>query len=88
MGCVKTYSEESEKGEYYLTDTVELASQDHFSVLATLMDNLEETIGINTRVHLAEVEVAMRKRINTEHMLNGVTLADPASTYIEADVKI
>jgi bifunctional UDP-N-acetylglucosamine pyrophosphorylase / glucosamine-1-phosphate N-acetyltransferase len=76
------------KGEYYLTDTVELASKDNLPVLATLMDDVEETIGINTRVHLSEVETAMRKRINAEHMLNGVTLADPASTYIEADVKI
>ncbi|HCB02345.1 MAG TPA: UDP-N-acetylglucosamine diphosphorylase/glucosamine-1-phosphate N-acetyltransferase [Anaerolineae bacterium] len=76
------------KGEYYLTDTVELASKENLPVLATVMDDVEETIGINTRVHLSEVEVAMRKRINVEHMLNGVTLADPASTYIEADVKI
>lgn len=76
------------KGEYYLTDAVELASKDNLQVLATVMDDLEETIGINTRVHLSEVEAAMRRRINVEHMLNGVTLADPASTYIEADVKI
>ncbi|HCR71990.1 MAG TPA: UDP-N-acetylglucosamine diphosphorylase/glucosamine-1-phosphate N-acetyltransferase [Anaerolineae bacterium] len=76
------------KGEYYLTDTVELASKENLPVLATVMDDVEETIGINTRVHLSEVDVAMRKRINVEHMLNGVTLADPASTYIEADVKI
>ena len=76
------------KGEYYLTDTVELASKENLPVLATVMDDVEETIGINTRVHLSEVDVAMRKRINVEHMLNGVTLADPASTHIEADVKI
>ncbi|MBL8063483.1 MAG: bifunctional UDP-N-acetylglucosamine diphosphorylase/glucosamine-1-phosphate N-acetyltransferase GlmU [Anaerolineales bacterium] len=76
------------KGEYYLTDTVELASNDGLSVHATVMDDIEETIGVNTRVHLSEVEAAMRRRINQSHMLNGVTLIDPASTYIEADVKI
>ncbi|MBL8097873.1 MAG: bifunctional UDP-N-acetylglucosamine diphosphorylase/glucosamine-1-phosphate N-acetyltransferase GlmU [Anaerolineales bacterium] len=76
------------KGEYYLTDTVELASKDNLPVLATLMDDVEETIGINTRVHLSEVETAMRKRINAHHMLNGVSFIDPTSTYIEADVKI
>ena len=86
--ALKRIPKNSQKGEYYLTDTVELASKDNLSVLATAMDDLEETIGINTRVHLSEVEVAMRKRINVEHMLNGVTLVDPASTYIEADVKI
>jgi len=51
-------------------------------------DDLIETIGINTRVHLAEAESAMRDRINRAHMLNGVTLMDPAVTYIEADVRI
>jgi bifunctional UDP-N-acetylglucosamine pyrophosphorylase/glucosamine-1-phosphate N-acetyltransferase len=52
------------------------------------MDDLEETIGVNTRVHLSDVEVAMRRRINQLHMLNGVTMIDPASAYIEADVVI
>ncbi len=51
-------------------------------------DDLAETIGINTRVHLAEAEAAMRMRINRRHMLAGVTLMDPASTYIEPDVTI
>ena len=76
------------KGEYYLTDAVELASKDGLPVHATVMDDLEETIGVNTRVHLSEVEAAMRRRINQGHMLNGVTMIDPASTYIEASVKI
>lgn len=76
------------KGEYYLTDTIELATKDGLPVQATVMDNLEETIGVNTRIHLAEVEAAMRRRINEGHMLDGVTMIDPASTYIEADVTI
>lgn len=76
------------KGEYYLTDVVELASEAGLPVQATVMDDLEEIIGINTRVHLSEVEAAMRRRINHGHMLNGVTLMDPASTYIDVDVKI
>lgn len=76
------------KGEYYLTDTVELAVKDGLSVQATVMDDVEETIGINTRVHLSEVETAMRQRINQEHMLNGITMIDPSSAYIEIGVKI
>lgn len=78
----------SKKGEYYLTDTVELAVQDGLPVLATVMDDLEETIGVNTRIHLSEVESAMRRRINEMHMLNGVTMIDPSTTYIEAGVTI
>ncbi|NOH01452.1 MAG: bifunctional UDP-N-acetylglucosamine diphosphorylase/glucosamine-1-phosphate N-acetyltransferase GlmU [Chloroflexi bacterium] len=76
------------KGEYYLTDIVELAVADGLSVQAMVMDDLEEIIGVNTRVHLSEVEAAMRRRINRDHMLNGVTMVDPASTYIEAGVTI
>ena len=76
------------KGEYYLTDTIELAVKDGLSVHATVMDDLEETIGVNTRVHLSEVETAMRRRINQTHMLNGVTMIDPSSAYIEAEVTI
>lgn len=77
-----------QKGEYYLTDIVELASKAGLPVQATVMDDLEETIGINTRVHLSEVEAAMRRRTNQEHMLDGVTMMDPVSTYIDVDVKI
>lgn len=76
------------KGEYYLTDTVELAAKEGLPVHATVMDDLEETIGVNTRVHLSEVETAMRRRINQSHMLNGVTMIDPSSVYIEADIRI
>lgn len=75
------------KGEYYLTDAVELAAQAGLPVQAEVMEGLE-AIGVNTRVHLAEVEAEMRRRVNESHMLNGVTLVDPASTYIEIGVTI
>ena len=78
----------SPKGEYYLTDTVALAVQAGLPVLALVSDELVETIGINTREHLAEAEAAMRQRINQAHMLAGVTIVDPASTYIEPGVSI
>jgi bifunctional UDP-N-acetylglucosamine pyrophosphorylase/glucosamine-1-phosphate N-acetyltransferase len=79
---------ESKKGEYYLTDTVELAVNDGLLVQAVVCDDPSETIGINTRIHLAEAETAMRQEINKGHMLAGVTIVDPANTYIEASVKI
>ncbi|GAB4547612.1 MAG: bifunctional UDP-N-acetylglucosamine diphosphorylase/glucosamine-1-phosphate N-acetyltransferase GlmU [Anaerolineales bacterium] len=86
--ALKRIPKNPQKGEYYLTDAVELAAQDGLSVQTLTLDDLQETIGVNTRVHLAEVEVAMRRRINETHMLNGVTMIDPASTYIEAGVQI
>jgi bifunctional UDP-N-acetylglucosamine pyrophosphorylase/glucosamine-1-phosphate N-acetyltransferase len=76
------------KGEYYLTDVVELAVKDNLPVQAVVHDDFSETIGINTRVHLAEAEAAMRTRINREHMLNGVSMTDPLSAYIDAGVRI
>jgi bifunctional UDP-N-acetylglucosamine pyrophosphorylase/glucosamine-1-phosphate N-acetyltransferase len=78
----------SPKGEYYLTDTVELAVKDGLPVQAMVHDSLQECIGINTRVHLAEAEAVMRQRINQELMLAGVSMIDPASTYIDAGVTI
>jgi bifunctional UDP-N-acetylglucosamine pyrophosphorylase/glucosamine-1-phosphate N-acetyltransferase len=77
-----------QKGEYYLTDTVELAVRDGLPVQAMVMDDVEETIGVNTRVHLSECDHAMRRRINQQHMLNGVTMIDPSSAYIETSVSI
>jgi len=78
----------SPKGEYYLTDTIELAVRDGLPVQALVHDSLQECIGINTRVHLAEAEAVMRTRINRGLMLAGVSMIDPASTYIDTGVTI
>ncbi|KPL77039.1 bifunctional N-acetylglucosamine-1-phosphate uridyltransferase/glucosamine-1-phosphate acetyltransferase [Ornatilinea apprima] len=78
----------SPKGEYYLTDVVALAAQDGLKVNAIVLQDPAEAMGINTRVHLAEAEAVMRQRINQRHMLNGVTLIDPATTFIEDSVQI
>lgn len=77
-----------EKGEYYLTDTVGLAANDGLPVQSLVCEDPTEVIGINTRVHLAEAEAAMRMRINRLHMQAGVTIVDPGATYIEAGVMI
>jgi bifunctional UDP-N-acetylglucosamine pyrophosphorylase/glucosamine-1-phosphate N-acetyltransferase len=78
----------SPKGEYYLTDTVGLAAADGLEVRALTLEDSQEAIGINTRLHLAEAEAILRRRINERHMLSGVTMIDPLSTFIEADVQI
>ncbi len=78
----------SKKGEYYLTDTVELAAKAGSPVQAIVTGDQAEIIGINTRIHLAEAEAAMRQRINAAHMLAGVTFIDPAATYVQAGVTI
>jgi bifunctional UDP-N-acetylglucosamine pyrophosphorylase/glucosamine-1-phosphate N-acetyltransferase len=78
----------SPKGEYYLTDVVDIAVRDGLVVQALVMDDPREAIGINTRVHLAEAEALLRQRINHDWMLAGVTIIDPGRTYIEPGVKI
>lgn len=78
----------SPKGEYYLTDLVEMAGKEGLNVEAVQVDDPEELIGINNRVHLAEAGKILQRRINREWMLSGVSIVDPDSTYIESDVKI
>ena len=78
----------SPKGEYYLTDVVAIAVSQGLSVQAHVLEDPREAIGINTRLHLAEAEALLRQRINQQWMLAGVSMIDPASTYIEPDVVI
>lgn len=75
-------------GEYYLTDLVALAKNQDQDIETVPAEDPEELIGINTRVHLAEAGKILRRRINKELMLSGVSLIDPDTVYIESDVKI
>jgi bifunctional UDP-N-acetylglucosamine pyrophosphorylase / glucosamine-1-phosphate N-acetyltransferase len=75
-------------GEYYLTALVGIATADGLEVRAVRAADPTEALGINNRVHLAEAEAILRQRINTSWMLAGVTLIDPAATYIESGVTI
>lgn len=78
----------SRKGEYYLTDAVALAVSRGCKVGAFVCEDPDELLGINTRVHLAEAEGAMRRRINRRWMEAGVTMIDPATTTVEPGVEI
>jgi len=75
-------------GEYYLTDLLQIAVEAHQPVKVITLPDAEEAIGINNRVHLAEVEKIMRRRINEAFMLDGVSMIDPERVYIEASVEI
>jgi len=78
----------SPKGEYYLTDLVELAAGEGYPVSAWRVEDVAEVQGINDRVHLAQAERTMRRRIGEALMRAGVTLIDPETTYVEAGVEI
>lgn len=74
------------KGEYYLTDTVGMARDAGLTVAAFPIDDFKQTEGANDRVQLAELGCELNKRIVTAWMRDGVTVMDPATTWIDADV--
>lgn len=76
------------QGEQYLTDVVGIASADGHTVAHVTVSDAQEIIGVNTRVELAQLEAALRLRLCEAHMLAGVTIIDPASTTLDADVRI
>jgi bifunctional UDP-N-acetylglucosamine pyrophosphorylase/glucosamine-1-phosphate N-acetyltransferase len=79
---------DNSQGEYYLPDVIEILQNKGEKVEAFTTVDFEETIGVNDRIALSEAERVMRRRVNEHHMRNGVTLIDPANTYISADVDI
>jgi bifunctional UDP-N-acetylglucosamine pyrophosphorylase/glucosamine-1-phosphate N-acetyltransferase len=76
------------QGELYVTDTLGLLGADGETVAVHTAPVAWEVEGINTRVELAFVAAKLRDRINEEHMLAGVTIVDPGSTWIEVGVEI
>ena len=76
------------QGELYLTDAIRDLSERGERVGAHRADDAAETEGVNTRVELAAAAAALRDRINTAHMLAGVAIGDPRSTWIEPTVEL
>ena len=81
-------TDQNDQGERYLTDIVAILTGDGEVVHAHRHDDPLVAKGVNTRVDLAEADAELRARINRGHMLSGVTIVDPASTFIEPGVEI
>jgi len=81
-------SNNNAQGEYYLTDVIAAARSARERVAALAVAHAEEAMGINDRVQLAEAGALLRGRINEKHLRAGVTLVDPAATYIDPEVII
>lgn len=79
---------ENAQGEYYLTDVIELLNASGHRVSAVIADNPADTLGINNRAELAQAASILRQRILERLMLSGVSIVDPATTYIDWDVEI
>ena len=79
-------SNDNAKGEYYLTDTVRLAREAGLHVGAHEIEDVEQTEGVNDRVQLARMGRVMNERIVARWMRAGVSVMDPATTWVDADV--
>ena len=78
---------ENRKGEYYLNEVLPILMDKGERVSVVPVDT-GGTFGVNSRDGLAAVERVVRRRINADHLDNGVTMIDPDATYIDVDVRI
>lgn len=88
LDSLKKVDNNNAQGEYYLPDTIELIRNAGGKARAFLGASIEELMGVNSRLQLSDAEKIMRRRINEQHMVNGVTFIDVDSTYIDSDVEI
>ena len=80
--------EPAPNGEIYLTHLAAMAHDEGNAAVAVIAEDAAEVRGINDRIQLAEAESILRDRIRRRHMLAGVTIVDPPSTFIDAGVRI
>ena len=86
--ALKQVDNDNAQGEYYLTDVLEIMRKAGHKVGAYEMPDFSESLGVNDRIALAQATKIMQRRINEEHMRNGVSFIDPDTAYIDSDVKI
>lgn len=76
------------QGEYYLTDIISWGGKCGLNVNAYTLENNEEIFGINSKIHLAEATKILNQKTVYKHMEAGVTIVDPATTWISVDTQI
>lgn len=88
LGTLDSLTCENAQGEYYLTDVIGILRDRGERVWAVVADDPSEVQGINSRVQLAQAQQVMKERKNRQLMEAGVTIIDPASTFVDTDVEI
>ena len=86
--ALKNINTNNAQGEYYITDVIGIFRENGEKVGAYTLKDFDESLGVNDRVALATAESVMRRRINQQHMINGVSFVNPDTTYIDVDVEI
>jgi bifunctional UDP-N-acetylglucosamine pyrophosphorylase/glucosamine-1-phosphate N-acetyltransferase len=76
------------QGEIYLTDIVERSVREGCRVEALCLEDTEEALGVDTRAQLAQAGAAVRRRKLNQLMADGVTIVDPAATYVDVEVEV
>jgi bifunctional UDP-N-acetylglucosamine pyrophosphorylase/glucosamine-1-phosphate N-acetyltransferase len=79
---------DNKQGEYYLTDVVGVLSEAGHKVVSVVAVDPDETRGVNDRAQLASAEAGLRERTNEAWLARGVTMVDPAATYIDTTVTL
>ena len=86
--ALEKVTNDNAQGEYYLPDVLEILRADGGKICAVVAEDYRQTLGINSRIQLADAEKILRQRKNAELMLAGVTIIDPATTYVDFDVEV
>ena len=86
--ALRAIASKNAQGEFYLTDLIAIYHRRKLPVETLVLESVHETRGINSRSELAEVSKIVRQTKNEELMAAGVTIIDPATTYIEQDVVV
>jgi bifunctional UDP-N-acetylglucosamine pyrophosphorylase/glucosamine-1-phosphate N-acetyltransferase len=86
--ALRRLTTDNSQGELYVTDVIEVLASAGHQVIAIEAGDPVETRGVNDRAQLAMAEAELRRRINEDWMRAGVTIVDPATTYIDADVEL
>jgi bifunctional UDP-N-acetylglucosamine pyrophosphorylase/glucosamine-1-phosphate N-acetyltransferase len=84
--ALRRLSPDNAQGEYYLTDIVAVLHDAGYAVASLEVDDPGDVAGVNDRVQLSRVEAELRRRINLGWLQRGVTMVDPAQTYVDTTV--
>lgn len=79
---------DNKQNEYYLPGIIDYGVKNDYSVSAYLVGDYRKILGVNTRSELFELERSMKNDVNAKHLNNGITIVDPATTYISEEAQI
>ena len=88
LASLRVLGKNNAQGEYYLPDTIELAKKKKRRVSAFLCRDPQEVMGVNSRYDLSKAEAILRRRINRQWMLEGVTIVDPDTVFVGNEVRL